>query len=1521
MAEPSARERRRSLGVFGPTGLLALASTSTATSSHKRAAGQARTVSCDVPSGSHANANISRTYRRDSPVEARTAGGVSVKQPKDKYDRRGSRGSLFSTDFIKYMTARSGEERKLPRQDSSVNIGSDHGNDGSGIMNPKKTSRKSSRLVKSNHSPHVNLQHEYYSSRRSHSSEASPIDLQLSHSPTDPTARARSKSVQRSLRNSVFGSLRSFATLEEDQQSMGTHSRTSSSNEDDLPVIRGSKHAANIGPKKRQQPQPQLPQQQHTFGTKVLHHGEVQTSAAMWRRKHHYMVLTESHLVRFKSQAKASEVFSSIPASWGRNSGGLASNRLSMVSLASLQDNQLGPSSVAGGNNTTNSEGGVGIALNSIIATHRLDDGKPFFSIEVCYADEKNPKGGSIHIQLNDPQEASLWMIGIRAGAENARSAEALFFDLDTVEYIARSLEKERDYDPDCFDIFRVVHRSSFKPGGRSSIDDISKLTSNACILAIGVYKLHLLPLIPRPSHRSSVSSLPQLDLDPHLGFMSLSSMSMQPSDDAFQLIFRTPFENPCLLNLSSVSSSDILLLLRQRTEFLRPEWIHQPFSFNVPNVVQMQVMPPVTIEEDHGCFDRTLIAYCAAYNVDTSKIRYTVDYNCEDAPCFQLLPREGSTDGRGYLALELLAVMRALRYNESFATISFARISLDVLHDTFDPYGPDYDTLRTRSNAAIKIPGQEGVSCLVQEVRALALKSKQLRRMDFSRCLTRRPSKTSRAERDRGCGIPEAIFPLCRRKLTGVNWLVLNGIALGESDLDYLIDAASQRVSGLRGLEVADCGISMHDLNLILSTLRVQEQTFQCLSVSNTVGRFSPDQFQQQFAVFSNIRKLDLSCVLRASKGEPLISAETLLGWELQELCLSQTTVNARTVDAIATYLASSKSNLLRELRLDQCGLTGGEVATLLYFMVDDSNKARNLHLHVSENRLNVDPESLFESIAQGRTPTHLTMKDMEFERDDDFRLLVEAITRNTSIKYLDMAKLSLPHDASTQTSEALQRMFECNNTIEELDISSEQAHLDISRFGMGLNLALTGLKRNTSLKVLKIEHQKLGVQGANTLASVIEENDSLVEIHCENNDINLQAFTILVNALQKNHTILYLPCMTRDCDLSLTRVKREMEADTNQSNHSPHQHHYTGISASFRRSLYSAFKTSSSSSNSSSHKKLVKSHPPNSKLSVAANRRLSGVPLATATSTALTGVQPAPSASQQLPYSRPEVKFALAALRNKWESQVMRLQRYLYRNYTLLHGPPDNELFFDGSGAIESRPATAASLGTFLNQLALSPIEDGSLNQEEECLGGSSTEPPNFDDTIALCTEPEAIQAGSNDAFSSTPASNSITPLKPEDKVKNQFPFPNHINTNHTNTSTPSLATPVAAYPRPIFARNTTTSSLRSSTISSDTASLSLSTTGTSLSADRVPPRRKLARSPPPSSLRSVLISARASRFAASKQEWPKEKPKKPPMVTSGSSNNITPFLGVKRPHELIRSSSSPPQLDWTLPDLGRL
>ena len=1010
----------------------------------------------------------------------------------------------------------------------------------------------------------------------------------------------------------MFGSIKSLRSSEEDDILTKTESKASSTNEES--DMRGS-------------------MQDGLFGSSVLHHGEVQTMGGMFRKRSYYLVLTETHLLRFKGQAKAAEMYPVIPTSIGKS----GSHRQSMASLGSNSDVQT----------SLMSDIVDGIALNQIVATSKLDDGRPYFSIEVSHLEDTVNRASSMSMQLNDPREADLWLAAIRNAAAKARIKHGYDFPPVTLTYIAQALEHDRDYNPRYFQPFRVVQRTANRSLTRSSTDDLAKLNSSTCYLAIGIHSVHLVPL-RKSMDRSSTSSLQDLEITSSFGITTLSSMSLQPGDDTFQLTFRIPLQSTFTLYLASAKAKDIVLWIKNRAEYLRPEWVHQPFAFFAPKELEDDMALSESSEDEHKCFDRTLIAYGAGFNVDVSRICYSVDYQCEDAPCFRLLKPFGPC----YSALELLAVMRALRYNESFTSISFAGINLDVLQGIYDLYGVDLDALYTRSGVATNLSNQEELPLLSQEIRALALKSRRLRRLDFSYCLSRRHRSSTDVD-TKACGIPEALVPLCKKILTNVDWLVLNGIRLGDSDLDYLVDAASQRVCHLRALEIGNCGLSVHDIDVLLSTLAVQESTMEVIDISGVQGRFSPELFQRQIGYFGHIRKLNLTRVQKTAGPESLIAPETLLTWRLEELQLSQTVVNQETVDSIAAYLASPRSDSLHELGLDQCGLTGKDLAIFFTAMSRDGGPPREVHVSASENRLKAGYHFLFDVIGQNKTPTHLTMRMIEFEKEHHFRQLVQALQKNTALKVLDISKASLPYDAGEETCQELQKMFERNSSLEELDISGEQAHLDSARFGIGLNLALTGLKRNKTLRMLRIEHQNLGMQGANTLAEVLEANNSLVEIHCENNDINLQSFTVLVNGLQKNRSVTFMASMTRDREKSLEKVRREIQAMNKSSD-------------------------LVSSSGGSSIK-----------------RTLTGVMggRANRPSLAQSSLNPIPA------YTEQDIKAAVDALHEKWDAEVVRMQSYLARNYDLAQGRPGGN---DGPSE-NQRPRTAETLGDVLRNIKL--------------------------------------------------------------------------------------------------------------------------------------------------------------------------------------------------------------------------
>lgn len=1039
----------------------------------------------------------------------------------------------------------------------------------------------------------------------------SPVE----YSPTESSIadgaspRIRPKLLSRANRNSVFGSLRSSHSLEEDDKTLTKSDSKSSS-------LQGDADSLGRG----------------LFGDQVKRAVEVQvTGTSMFRKRTQYVVLTESHLIRFKSQAKASEMFPTIPHA-AKNS----LPRNAMNSIGSYTDMQTGPYS----------DITQGVPLDDVIGVYKVEDGRPYFTVELSYMDEQGKRASSLQLNFNGPREAEAWVVAIRENAVIRRAQCTRKYAQRTLDYLARALEKEEDYDPLHFRVFKVVQRSPVRPAGtRGPNDELSKSNSSVSYLVIGINKVHLIAL-PKASARSSSTSLSELDTPPSsFGIVTLTSIKLRSGDDGFDLYFRTPLRQPYLASLASYESRQIALWLRYASEYLRPEWTVQPFVFDVPQGLEDEMAPPTFPPEDNDCFDRTLIAFCAAFNVDTSRIYYSVDYECEDAPCFRLLPPEV---GPSYDSMELLAVFRALRYNESFTSISFANINLCTLRNVYDPFGESEDGLCTRSGVFVEVPEHANLSALQQEVRALALKSRRLRRFDFSHSLPAIKAGQS-------SGIPEALTTLCKKSATNVDWFTLNGIRLSEHDIDFLVDAASERQCHLRALEIGECGLSVHDVDVLLSTIGIHDNTMEVIDISGTQGRFSPELFQRAIGALSRLRRLNLTRVQKTAGPEPLIAPEILLSWRLESLQLNGTTLNEQSVDTISAYLASPKSDLLRELSINQCGLTGKDLGVFFQSMTREPGVARNMHVSASENRLGVGSSLLCKCIAEDYGPASITMRMVDFDKEYQFRELVAALAKNTTIRSLDISQASLPYDASMETCEALKDMFAKNHTLEELDISGDVAHLDVARFGIGLNVALLGLEKNNALKLLRIEHQNLGLQGANTLAGVIEKNSCLAEIHCEHNDINLQSFTVLVGSLKKNKTLLFMPAQDADRAKSMEKVREEFEA-LNQCDEpkSPR----TGT---LMKSFHAVAQKAPS----------VKRH-----------RRQSSTL----------------SAQSNSSFTQSDYNETLVALEEQWNTQVARLQQYLLRNYQLVSGLSWEELDSKSEKDSRTRPSTADSLARML-------------------------------------------------------------------------------------------------------------------------------------------------------------------------------------------------------------------------------
>lgn len=229
---------------------------------------------------------------------------------------------------------------------------------------------------------------------------------------------------------------------------------------------------------------------------------------------------------------------------------------------------------------------------------------------------------------------------------------------------------------------------------------------------------------------------------------------------------------------------------------------------------------------------------------------------------------------------------------------------------------------------------------------------------------------------------------------------------------------------------------------------------------------------------------------------------------------------------------------------------------------------KARPLHLHIGKNPLAKDRDMtpLTDCIRDGITPSHLTMRMIDYPKEEYFQEVLRAFAVNKTIVFLDISKTSLsPYEAGDKTCEELGKMFAKNTTLRELNISGEQAVLECARLGPRLCQSFKGLAENKTLQVLRIELQCLGTRGAMELASMLSKNNTLKELHCGENEIHLQGFTAMVNALETNHSLLILSSLEKDRIEHLRVLKEKLfqsglTATTTVSLNGLHTHYIHG-------------------------------------------------------------------------------------------------------------------------------------------------------------------------------------------------------------------------------------------------------------------------------------------------------------------------------------------------------------------------
>jgi len=550
------------------------------------------------------------------------------------------------------------------------------------------------------------------------------------------------------------------------------------------------------------------------------------------------------------------------------------------------------------GNVDGTAEKATAIPLERVVAVFSPEEGRLAYTLDVHFLDEDH--SASLSLQVSDAETRETWLKLIRGAADRARLADVNPISPKLAEYAARIVEKEQDYEPKQFRIYKIVKRAFPKASNRSVSDEASNRgLATICCLVIGVHKVHIIHL-PRSTLRQSSNNLPDIGEGSSFGILNLAWLLVSGGEDTFTLAFRSPFSKPVQFQLASLAASEIALQIRQQDAYLRPLWKSKPFTFVLPSHVEDEELEQDSQDEDLGCFDRTLTAFCVAYGANPGAIRYTINQSVGDSPRLELLGKE---NGDNYHPLELLAILKTLRFNESFKSISFAGINFGALNGIQDQDEKEdkYSGASFNEEMGGVLFDSEHISCvLVHEMRAITMTNPRLRRLDFSYTISS-PSTPSGAEYQHfRCDFIQALVPLCITQSTNVDWIGLNGLPLSVADVQLLGEMLEDRSSHIRAIELNDCGLTEAHTMSFVKRFATHDNTLEAIELAGNGLQLGPAMFVRHLAPLNIVRKLNLTNAVLNVDGTPLLPLSILSSWRLEELKLSGIKLDDFTVQDI---------------------------------------------------------------------------------------------------------------------------------------------------------------------------------------------------------------------------------------------------------------------------------------------------------------------------------------------------------------------------------------------------------------------------------------------------------------------------------------------------------------------------------------------------------------------------------------------------------------------------------------------
>ncbi|KAL0930892.1 leucine rich repeat protein [Colletotrichum truncatum] len=837
---------------------------------------------------------------------------------------------------------------------------------------------------------------------------------------------------------------------------------------------------------------------------RILKHGALKTDARLWKSRAEYIVLTESHLIKFSSAEAARANFAELAPPSGRLKRSSTSSSLS-------QDGSSG-------------DGRVEIPLCRIVNIFNEEGVSPHFGLDVWWS-EIAPLVAWTCTKLffGLPAEREDWMTEIRRATRDSVGSTIVPKGIVAPNVKSAIHQIVAAEEPSCrglpLDIYPVVQRTTLLTSKADSAEVSKKFRDGSShYLLLGQNKCYFVRVA-----RTSVYKAPQ-DIDINTVVFGLTSLvrlkaTMVPHEERFVLGFRLPCEPEKRLELASRWYREIVMTFMKADRAVKPAWPQhmQRDIFDIRGLTAQLLLPS---GQDFGGLKRTLEAYCATFRCPPPE--WTVNWKCErreHCPEFRLLP---SKEPSGYTALQLLAVFKSLRYNDYFKALSFRDVDLAPLCGLTDHPGFE-ESVADVSRDGLVIDGVHkdvirSAPLLSQEIHAVAFTSGSIRKIDLTNVLASRNIIGASRGRAGSKKEPEVVRPILLLLRTGnshCDTLLVGGNPLTAAEVNDLVDVL-HIPDLLKELDISRCNLDERSLEEIWDALPSQGFKLESLNTSRNIGHVDHMVIKSNLSHFACIRKLSIAGNCLSQFTDPIFYDEAIMRWGLEELDLSNINLNNATLEILADYLMAPESAYLRRLDFNNCGMSGAQIAHLFRSM----GQGRELVCSINGNYIENGLEDLTSAIAYNFGPTSLFMEMIEFRDEDNYISIIKALSLNRTIRLLSLVGTSTPGQVSEDACLAVSDFFATNESIQYLDFSGYSAKLDEGQLGLGFSRSLSGLASNKTLLHLRIRNQKLNMN-IGDLAEAIHMNQTLRTLDVQENSFNLSNLSHMVRSLEQNTSI----------------------------------------------------------------------------------------------------------------------------------------------------------------------------------------------------------------------------------------------------------------------------------------------------------------------------------------------------------------------------------------------------------------